>query len=41
MELGELAGSLNLQWKWVKGHAGDSMNEACDSMVRMEMEKVR
>ena len=26
-------------WQWVKGHAGNTYNELCDSMVRSEMDK--
>ncbi|MBR4121130.1 MAG: ribonuclease HI, partial [Spirochaetales bacterium] len=29
----------NIQWNWVKGHAGIKYNEMCDSLVRQEMEK--
>ena len=30
---------LHPAWKWVKGHAGNTYNELCDSMVRKEMDK--
>ncbi len=39
MQLKELAERYNVLWKWVKGHAGDPLNEACDAMVREEMKK--
>ncbi|MDD4082528.1 MAG: ribonuclease HI [Sphaerochaetaceae bacterium] len=29
-----------VQWSWVKGHAGNTYNEMCDSMVRIEMDKI-
>ena len=34
MELDALAGELSLDWEWVKGHAGNSLNERCDRMVQ-------
>ena len=40
IELKEVADQLNITWKWVKGHAGDPLNEACDSMVKEEMMKL-
>ena len=30
---------LHASWQWVKGHAGNTYNELCDSMVRSEMDK--
>ena len=30
---------LHPSWQWVKGHAGNTYNELCDSMVRSEMDK--
>lgn len=40
IELKEVSDKLDVKWKWVKGHAGDPMNEACDSMVNEEMNKL-
>lgn len=40
MELKEVSDKLNINWKWVRGHAGDPLNEACDSMVKEEMMKI-
>ncbi len=41
MRLKELSDPLPITWKWVKGHAGDPLNEACDAMVKEEMNKNR
>lgn len=30
---------LNIQWKWVKGHAGIKYNEMCDQLCQKEMHK--
>ncbi len=38
--LKDLSDKLNITWKWVKGHAGDPMNEACDTLVNQEMDKL-
>ena len=38
--LRELDGQLRPQWFWVRGHAGDSRNEACDAMVQAEIRKI-
>ena len=35
----QLDQELRPTWQWVKGHAGNTYNELCDSMVRKEMEK--
>ncbi len=40
IELKEVSDKLDVKWNWVKGHAGDPMNEACDSMVNKEMNKL-
>jgi ribonuclease HI len=34
MELDSLACEFPLQWKWVKGHAGNKYNEICDEMTQ-------
>lgn len=36
-ELKKISDGLQLEWKWVKGHAGDELNERCDRMVQVEM----
>lgn len=38
MKLKELSDKHNVTWKWVKGHAGNHLNEVCDAMVKKEME---
>ena len=40
MELKEVSDQLTINWKWVKGHAGDPLNEACDQMVGEEMRRL-
>lgn len=37
--LDSLNNSLNVNWVWVKGHAGIEYNEVCDSLCKMEMSK--
>jgi len=39
-ELDSWVAKTNVQWSWVKGHAGNTYNEMCDSMVRIEMDKI-
>ena len=41
IELKAVSDQLDVKWKWVKGHAGDPLNEACDSMVNEEMSKIQ
>ena len=41
MRLKELADSADVSWNWVKGHAGNELNEECDSMVSAEMDRYR
>lgn len=38
-ELESLCSVFDIDWIWVKGHAGVKYNEMCDSLVRKEMEK--
>ncbi|MDR1931375.1 MAG: ribonuclease HI [Spirochaetales bacterium] len=38
--LRELSLKMNPEWVWVKGHAGNPRNEACDAMVRTEIKKL-
>ena len=33
MRLDELSKFHNVNWKWVKGHAGNTFNERCDALV--------
>ncbi len=33
LELDEAAGKLNIEWRWVKGHAGNKYNEICDQLA--------
>ena len=35
------AASHDVVWHWVKGHAGDEMNERCDDLAREQAEKMR
>ncbi len=41
LRLKKLTDSLHVQWHWVRGHAGDELNERCDAMVREEMKKYK
>ena len=36
-ELRSVSSGLDLHWHWVKGHAGNELNERCDQMVQGEM----
>lgn len=38
-ELKSLADGLSVEWRWVRGHSGDPLNELCDRMVQAEMRK--
>lgn len=40
-KLDTLSSSLSVSWNWVKGHAGISHNELCDTLVGIEMAKFR
>ncbi|MBB5219381.1 MULTISPECIES: ribonuclease HI [Treponema] len=39
LALDELYNQLNIEWKWVKGHAGFKYNEICDQLCKSEMSK--
>lgn len=41
IELDNLNSKLNVTYKWVKGHAGIDLNERCDTLVNMEMDKLK
>ena len=36
IQLKVLNDRLHVEWKWVKGHAGDKWNERCDDLVAVE-----
>lgn len=38
VELDKIRSNFDINWVWVKGHAGIEFNEMCDSLVRKEME---
>lgn len=38
-KLDSLNSVLNVEWKWVKGHAGVEYNELCDSLCQQEIAK--
>lgn len=40
-ELDRIVATHEVHWKWVKGHAGDEMNELVDSLAVAELEKYR
>ncbi|MGD1816553.1 MAG: ribonuclease HI [Pleomorphochaeta sp.] len=40
VELDALNSQLNVEYKWVKGHAGIELNERCDTLVNLEMDKL-
>lgn len=41
VELDKLNNQLPVKYQWVKGHAGIELNERCDTLVGMEMDKLR
>ena len=41
MDLHAIAETLDLEWHWLKGHAGDEMNELCDARVQEEIANTR
>lgn len=40
-QLDELNSSLDVEWNWVKGHAGIEYNEICDQLCQKEIAKNR
>ncbi|MGD1822605.1 MAG: ribonuclease HI [Pleomorphochaeta sp.] len=40
VELDNLNSQLNVEYRWVKGHAGIELNERCDTLVNIEMNKL-
>lgn len=36
-KLDALSSELNVEWNWVKGHAGNKYNERCDTLCQKEM----
>ena len=38
--LDELNAKLDVSWNWVKGHAGDEINEQCDYLTQVEIAKI-
>lgn len=41
VELKALSDRVKPQWKWVRGHNGDPLNEACDALVRETMDRLQ
>ena len=39
--LDELTRQHDVQWRWVRGHAGDPLNERCDELATQEVAKQR
>lgn len=39
IELDALRNNFEINWVWVKGHAGIEYNEMCDTLVKKEMDK--
>ena len=39
-ELDTLNGELKVSWEWVRGHAGNSYNERCDSMAQKAIAEI-
>ncbi len=40
-KLDALAAGHRVTWKWVKGHAGHTMNERCDQLAREQSSRMR
>jgi ribonuclease HI len=39
--LDDLAQQHRVQWRWVRGHAGNMLNERCDELVTIEIDRLR
>jgi ribonuclease HI len=40
MRLHELDELVHPEWLWVRGHAGNELNERCDQLVQLEIAKI-
>ncbi len=40
-QLDQLASKHNVNWQWLKGHAGHPDNERCDQLAGVEIQKIR
>ncbi len=40
-QLDELTAQHQVQWHWLKGHAGHALNEQCDQLARAEIVRLR
>jgi ribonuclease HI len=40
-ELDELASKYDIEWRWVRGHAGNLYNERCDELAAEAIRKVK
>ncbi|MDE1169874.1 MAG: ribonuclease HI [Verrucomicrobium sp.] len=40
-ELDAAAAPHRIEWRWVKGHAGDTENERCDALATAEVAQIR
>ena len=38
--LDDVYSKLDIEWKWVKGHAGIKYNEICDALCQQEIQKL-
>ena len=41
MRLDEATRRHRIEWRWVKGHAGDPLTERCDDLARSEAERIK
>ena len=40
-ELDEATTTHKIEWHWTKGHAGDPLNERCDQLATIEIDKIK